>query len=58
MTNFNIQILKETYTTVFLNTNPTSRELTSCVKPSYLPYQDYQCPYYTKCSGNDLFSKL
>lgn len=48
MSNFNLQILKETYTTVFLNTNPTSRELTSCVKPSYLPYQDYQCPYYTK----------
>jgi hypothetical protein len=48
LSNFDLDILKETFTDVFLNTNPTSRELTSCIKPSYLPYQDYQSPYYTK----------
>lgn len=46
--NFNMIILKETFTDVFLNTNPTSREITTCIKPSYLPYQNYQSPYYTK----------
>ena len=46
--NFNLSILKETFTEAFLNTNPTSRELTTCIKPSYLPYQNYQSPYYTK----------
>jgi len=48
LSNFNLAILKDTFTNVFLNTNPTSRELTSCIKPSYLPYQSYQSPYYTK----------
>ena len=48
LSNYNLTILKETYTEVFLNTNPTSRELTTCIKPSYLPYQQYQSPYYTK----------
>jgi hypothetical protein len=48
LSNFDLKILKETYTDAFLNTNPTSRDLTSCVKPSYLPYQTYQSPYYTK----------
>jgi hypothetical protein len=48
LSNYNMKILKETYTEVFLNTNPTSRELTTCIKPSYLPYQTYQSPYYTK----------
>jgi hypothetical protein len=48
LSNFNMQILKETFIEVFLNTNPTTREITSCIKPSYLPYQDYQSPYYTK----------
>ena len=48
LSNYDLTILKETYTDVFLNTNPLSRELTSCIKPSYLPYQKYQSPYYTK----------
>ena len=48
LSNYDMQILKETFINVFLNTNPTSREITSCIKPSYLPYQDYQSPYYTK----------
>jgi hypothetical protein len=48
LSNFNLGLLKETYTNIFLNTNPTSREITSCIKPSYLPYQNYQSPYYTK----------
>jgi hypothetical protein len=48
LSNFNQPILKETYNYTFLNTNPSSRELTSCIKPSYLPYQNYQSPYYTK----------
>ena len=48
LSNFNMHILKETFINVFLNTNPTTREITSCIKPSYLPYQDYQSPYYTK----------
>ena len=46
--NFNLTILKDTFTDAFLNTNPTSRELTTCIKPSYLPYQNYQSPYYSK----------
>jgi hypothetical protein len=48
LSNFNLGLLKDTFTDIFLNTNPTSRELTSCIKPSYLPYQNYQSPYYTK----------
>jgi len=48
LSNFNLTILKETFIDVFLNTNPTTREITSCIKPSYLPYQNYQSPYYTK----------
>ena len=48
LSNFNLQLLKETFIEVYLNTNPTSREITSCIKPSYLPYQTYQSPYYTK----------
>jgi hypothetical protein len=48
LSNFNLILLKETFKDVFLNTNPISRELTSCIKPSYLPYQNYQSPYYTK----------
>lgn len=48
LSNFNLQILKETFIDVYLNTNPFSREITSCIKPSYLPYQTYQSPYYTK----------
>ena len=48
MNNFDLDILKQTYTNAFLNTNPTTRELTTCIKPSYLPYQKYQSPYYTK----------
>ena len=48
MSNFNLTLLKETFIDVFINTNPTSREITSCIKPSYLPYQNYQSPYYTK----------
>ena len=48
LSNFDLGILKETFTDVFLKTNPNSRELTSCIKPSYLPYQNYQSPYYTK----------
>jgi len=48
LSNFNLILLKETFTDIFLNTNPTTRELTSCIKPSYLPYQNYQSPYYTK----------
>lgn len=49
LSNFDIKVLKSTYSEAFLNTNPTSREITSCIKPSYLPYQKtYQSPYYTK----------
>jgi len=48
LSNFNLVLLKETFVDVFLNTNPTTREITSCIKPSYLPYQNYQSPYYTK----------
>lgn len=48
LNNFDLDILKDTYTNAFLNTNPTTRELTTCIKPSYLPYQKYQSPYYTK----------
>ena len=48
LTNYNLTILKDTYIKVYLNTNPNSRELTTCIKPSYLPYQYYQSPYYTK----------
>jgi len=48
ISNYDLQILKETYTDIFLNTNPNTREITSCIKPSYLPYQNYQSPYYTK----------
>jgi hypothetical protein len=46
--NYDLDILENTYNETFINTNPTSRELTSCIKPSYLPYQKYQSPYYTK----------
>ena len=48
LTNFNLTILKETFVEIFLNTNPTSKELTTCIKPSYLPSQNYQSPYYSK----------
>jgi len=48
LSNFDLNILKETFIDVFLNTNPTSKEITSCIKPSYLAYQDYQSPYYSK----------
>ena len=48
LNNYNLDILKETYLNVFINTNPNSRELTNCIKPSYLPYQKYQSPYYSK----------
>lgn len=48
LNNFDIKILKETFTELYLNTNPSTKELTSCIKPSYLPLQTYQSPYYTK----------
>jgi hypothetical protein len=49
LSNFDMKILKQTYTKAFLDTNPTSKELTTCIRPSYLPYQkSYQTPYYTK----------
>lgn len=48
LNNFDIKILKETFIDLFLNTNPTTKELTTCIKPSYLPNQTYQSPYYTK----------
>ena len=49
LNNFNITILKQTYQEAFLDSNPTSKELTTCIRPSYLPYQkSYQTPYYTK----------
>lgn len=48
LSNFNMEILKDTFIEVFINTNPTSKEITSCIKPSYLPYQSYQSPYYNK----------
>jgi hypothetical protein len=48
LSNFDLNILKQTMTEAFINTNPSSRELTTCIKSSYLPYQNYQSPYYTK----------
>ena len=48
LSNYDLDILKHTYTEAFIDTNPLSRELTTCIKPSYLPYQNYQSPYYTK----------
>ena len=48
LSNYNLTILKETFLDIFLNTNPTSKEITTCIKPSYMPYQNYQGPYYSK----------
>ncbi len=48
LNNYNLTILRSTFIETFLNTNPNSREITTCIKPSYLPYQKYQSPYYTK----------
>lgn len=49
LNNFDLTILKQTYQDAFLDSNPTSKELTTCIRPSYLPYQkNYQTPYYTK----------
>jgi len=48
LNNYNLKILKNTYLDIFLSTNPSSKEITTCIKPSFLPYQYYQSPYYTK----------
>lgn len=48
LNNYDINILKKTYLDTFLNTNPNTKELTNCIRPSYLPYQKYQSPYYNK----------
>lgn len=49
LNNFDLITLKQTYLEAFLDSNPTSKELTTCIRPSYLPYQkNYQTPYYTK----------
>ena len=49
LNNFDLIILKQTYQEAFLDSNPTSKDLTTCIRPSYLPYQKlYQTPYYTK----------
>lgn len=46
--NFNIKVLKKTFLAIFFETNPTSKEITECIKPTFLPYQYYQSPYYNK----------
>lgn len=48
LNNFNLDILKETYTDIYYRSNPLSRELTNCIKPTYLPFQKYTNPYFTK----------
>lgn len=45
---YNMEILKETYVKVFYHySNETGRNITVCLRPSYLPFLKHLKPYYT-----------
>lgn len=44
--NYNFKILKQTYYKLFFLSSPTSREITSCKRLSYLPFTKLE-PYYS-----------
>lgn len=46
--NFDLDRLRRTFFDAFMDTNPSTQELTTCVRRSYLPQQTFQQPYYTK----------
>jgi len=49
LANFDFNTLKQTYYDALIDSNPSTKDLTTCIRPSYLPYQkSYQTPYYTK----------
>jgi hypothetical protein len=47
LSNFNLVILKKTFYKLFYLYNPNIKELTNCLKPSFIPFLKSN-PYYTK----------
>ena len=48
LTNFDIEILTNTFYKIIYNSNPKTEELTNCLRPSYLPVFKFLSPYYYK----------
>lgn len=46
--NFNIDILNDTFYKIIYDNNPKTEEITTCIRPSFLPIFRYLLPYYTK----------
>jgi hypothetical protein len=46
--NFNLEILNDTFYKIIYNNNPNTEEITTCIRPSFLPIFRYLTPYYTK----------
>ena len=46
--NYDINILYKTFYKIIYNNNPSTEELTDCVRPSFLPILKSAYPYYTK----------
>lgn len=46
--NYNLDILDETFYKIIYHNNPNTENLTTCVRPSFLPIFRYSNPYYSK----------
>ena len=46
--NYNIDILDQTFYKIIYNNNPNTENITSCIRPSFLPIFRYSTPYYEK----------
>ena len=47
ISNYNLEILEQTYFKVFYLSQPMTSDLTTCIKPSFIPFITIK-PYYTK----------
>lgn len=46
--NFNIELLENTFYKNIYEINPTTNDITDCIRPSYIPIMRYTTPYYSK----------
>ena len=48
LNNYDLNILDETFYKIIYHNNPTTENLTTCIRPSFLPIFRYSNPYYSK----------